>query len=461
MSGIRLQPGRPRHYGGSNRTIIKQAYEMLVSDRTALAKKPIGTLVTLDKVFELVEGNLSNEKRTDIHDIAERFKNDAEDHGWALRVAKAICLLEFIRDLPRTEANLAAFLVDEVGKPRPAGAGARRRSSGCTPPSSSATPRRAGSSRPPRRRTGRPSGEGYLEPKPRERNEITRQRLARRSSTSRSSRPTATRTSAPSASASSVDGTQLGDEGDLPLTLCVADDADDLTRSIDEVRDGEPPEVARERPLLGLRPDARDRRAGRPASRLTQDGREVRPTARPEQDHVRRGHLPSGREERRARLPEPPAGQAHRGDGAGHRHVPGRARRMPRPWARRSARSSRSSSATSSPTSTRSCEMGSRPAEGDEAEQFLKAADLKALPSVFYDGRAGARAGHQGRAEVRRRTPTADVAKEVLDYLKSEHSYGNKESRMGKALEKRFGGIGYGWERDMLRLVLAVLFRAG
>jgi hypothetical protein len=74
MSGIRLQPGAPRHYGGSNRTIIKQAYEMLVSDRTALAKKPVGALVTLDKVFELVEGNLSNEKRTDIHQIAERFK---------------------------------------------------------------------------------------------------------------------------------------------------------------------------------------------------------------------------------------------------------------------------------------------------------------------------------------------------------------------------------------------------
>src|SRR5439155_6654769 len=46
MSGIRLQPGAPRHYGGSNRTIIKQAYEMLVSDRTALAAQPIGTLAT-------------------------------------------------------------------------------------------------------------------------------------------------------------------------------------------------------------------------------------------------------------------------------------------------------------------------------------------------------------------------------------------------------------------------------
>src|SRR5262245_23230659 len=122
MSGIRLQPGAPRHYGGSNRTIIKQAYEMLVSDRTAMAHKPLGTLVTLDKVFELVEGNLSNEKRTDIYEIGERFKGDPEDQGWALRVAKVICLLEFLRDLPRTEANIAAFLVDAVGQPAPVAA---------------------------------------------------------------------------------------------------------------------------------------------------------------------------------------------------------------------------------------------------------------------------------------------------------------------------------------------------
>ena len=80
MSGIRLQPGAPRHYGGSNRTIIKQAYEMLVSNHTGFARKDIGALVTLDKVFELVNGNLSNEKRTNIYQIAERFKNDADDH---------------------------------------------------------------------------------------------------------------------------------------------------------------------------------------------------------------------------------------------------------------------------------------------------------------------------------------------------------------------------------------------
>src|SRR5438445_2123105 len=57
--------------------------------------------------------------------------------------------------------------------------------------------------------------------------------------------------------------------------------------------------------------------------------------------------------------------------------------------------------------------------------------------------------------------PAADVAKEILDYLVAQNDYGNREERTGKMLEKRFGGIGYGWDRDMLRLILAVLFRAG
>lgn len=118
MSGIRLQPGAPKHLGGSNRTIIKQAYEMLVSERTRLADHPIGTLVTLDRVYELVEGNLSNERRTDIYEISQRFKGDP-DEQWIIRVSKVVCLLEFVRDLPRTESNIAAFLVDKVGDSPP------------------------------------------------------------------------------------------------------------------------------------------------------------------------------------------------------------------------------------------------------------------------------------------------------------------------------------------------------
>ena len=111
VSGIRLQPGAPKHIGGSNRTIIKQAYEMLVNDRTDLADKPVGDLVTLDLIYELVEGNLSTEKRHDINDITERLKGP-----WPAKVAKAIALLEFVRDLPRDAHNLAALLYPRIGE---------------------------------------------------------------------------------------------------------------------------------------------------------------------------------------------------------------------------------------------------------------------------------------------------------------------------------------------------------
>ena len=104
--------------------------------------------------------------------------------------------------------------------------------------------------------------------------------------------------------------------------------------------------------------------------------------------------------------------------------------------------------------------MGSRPLKGDEAEHILKAADLKVLPKVFYEGEQGLSLVVKDGAKLVINAQ-ADVTREVLDYLRNEHSYGNKDSRMGKALEKRFGGTPYGWERDMLRLILATLFRAG
>src|SRR5262249_9390347 len=105
-------------------------------------------------------------------------------------------------------------------------------------------------------------------------------------------------------------------------------------------------------------------------------------------------------------------------------------------------------------------EMGSRPLKGDEAEQILKAANLNALPQVFYAGEKGlGLVTKEGPKYLR--TRAADVAREVLDYLIAQNDYGNREERTGKSLEKRFGGIGYGWDRDMLRLILAVLFRAG
>ena len=104
--------------------------------------------------------------------------------------------------------------------------------------------------------------------------------------------------------------------------------------------------------------------------------------------------------------------------------------------------------------------MGSRPLKGDEAELILKTVDLKALPQIFYAGENGLGLVVQDGAKLVL-NPAADVAREVLGYLESEYSYGNKDTRTGRALERRFGGVGYGWERDMIRLILALLFRAG
>src|SRR5262249_49109724 len=53
MNGLRAQQGAPRHVGGANRTIIRQADQMIAGDRTRLMDQPVKALVTLDKIYEL------------------------------------------------------------------------------------------------------------------------------------------------------------------------------------------------------------------------------------------------------------------------------------------------------------------------------------------------------------------------------------------------------------------------
>jgi len=112
VSGLRLKRGSQRHIGGSNRTIIKQAQEMLINPRTMLADQPVGALVTLDKVYELLYlGNLlPSETTREVDDVPKIIPgNDT-----AARVAKAIALLEAVKDLPRTAHNIAVVLHPSV-----------------------------------------------------------------------------------------------------------------------------------------------------------------------------------------------------------------------------------------------------------------------------------------------------------------------------------------------------------
>ncbi|HEU5422629.1 MAG TPA: hypothetical protein VFU72_03735, partial [Nitrolancea sp.] len=104
-------------------------------------------------------------------------------------------------------------------------------------------------------------------------------------------------------------------------------------------------------------------------------------------------------------------------------------------------------------------EMGARTVTGKEAEEILKAANLNALPQVYYDPPMGlglVRSDAAGRKAI---DEEAEIAREVLAYLRQQHSYGEKVT--GRLLENHFTGLGYGWNPDVLHIVLAALLRAG
>jgi len=105
VSGLRTQGGASKHVGGANRTIIKLAQQLLIHPDVDLAAAPVGALARVDQVYDLVSGNIGSEVRGKIDDIGKKV-----DHPLAQSVAKAICLLQYVRSIHRTPENLAAAL---------------------------------------------------------------------------------------------------------------------------------------------------------------------------------------------------------------------------------------------------------------------------------------------------------------------------------------------------------------
>ncbi|MEJ7811067.1 MAG: BREX system P-loop protein BrxC [Gemmatimonadaceae bacterium] len=105
VSGLRTQGGAGRHVGGANRTIIKLAQQLLINPAVNLAEQPVGALVRLDQVYDLVEGNIGSEVRAKIATIDREVA-----HPLAKPVAKVICLLQYVKSVHRTAENIAAAL---------------------------------------------------------------------------------------------------------------------------------------------------------------------------------------------------------------------------------------------------------------------------------------------------------------------------------------------------------------
>lgn len=451
MSGIRLQEGATRHIGGSNRTIISQVYEMLVNDRTAFADKEPGALVSLDRIYDLIEGQMGESKRRDIAQISARFANEPEDAGYSARVAKAIALLEVVKDLPRTPENIAALLVDRVDVASP------------LPEVEAALSRLVDA------QFARDTGEGYKlqteqeksweeekkghkDPRPKERNEIKRELLEEILGET-SLRKYRYRDLHTFSVGVIVDGAKLGGEGRIPLSVLTADDESERGGKVEEARG----ESRRNRDTIYWVFNLTDEIHSLVAAYHASNRMVSTYQQQQSQNKISKEDASSLAEERteqrrlKGRLTEKMSAALAGGQGFFHG-----APRDASDLGRTPAEIFRSLFDLAVPDLYTKLPLGSAKLSGKEAEEILSASDLKGLSSVFYEGEEGLGLVVQEGASY---VPNlnAEIAREVLDHLNNEHSYGNKVT--GKDLEARFGGMPYGWDQDVLKLVLATLLR--
>ncbi len=450
VSGLRLRRGAQRHIGGSNRTIIKQAQQMLIHPRTNLAERPVGELVTLDQVYELLYAGtlLPTEVTREVDDVPARLPNNPLAH----KVAKAIALLEVVRDLPRTPHNLAVVLHPRVD------------ADSLLPEVEAALKDLVEA------QVVRDSEDGYklltvqeknwdstrreLGPKPAHRNQIKKE-ILKEIFAEPSIRGYRYQNRKVFPMSLTIDGEVIETSGHIPLQILVADDAEDFNSLCDEARriSNEKrdeiqwvfiineelhrliEELYRSRTMINMHEHlaAQGKLSPEEISCLTEE-------------KIRRDRFQRKLKKGFTEAVASGVGffRGVRKDGSALGKSIGdvfsklRDEVIPELYPK--------------------FELGNRPIKGDEAEKFLAAANLQGLPQVFYEPPEGLNLviRQSGKAIP---NLNAEICREVLEYLKREHSYGNKIT--GKLLELHFGGLGYAWDRDILRLVLAVLLRGG
>ena len=452
MSGIRLQPGADRHLGGSNRTIIKQAQQMLVNERTKLAKKPVGTLVTIDKIFDIVEGNLSTEKRKDLADIFDQFGGDG---SMASRVSKVVCLLEFIRDLPRTEANIAACIVDAIGEQAPLAE--VRDALKCLQEAKFVRETEEGWKLQTAQEKNWETERRSLEPRPRDRNELLKSTLGDifNEPVLKSYRFQKLKTFNIGLS---FNGSQISD-GHVSLSLFASEDGDSFEKRLEEIRNESRSEGHKNEIyfLFSLNPEIDDLVADLYSSKkMVEKYDQLRG-----QNRITREEAASLEDEKKEVMRK----QSRLRDLV-------RSALLGGSFIFRGISRDGSDLGKSLESIIKKAldevildlyprlPIWAKPLKGKEASEILKAANLNGLSPIFYNGEQGMElVVKDGQKYVP--NSNAEIVQEVLQHLNREHSYGNRDTRSGKALAAHFGGIGYGGDQDMLRLVLAVLFRAG
>jgi len=450
VSGLRLKRGAHRHIGGSNRTIIKQAQEMMINPSTMLAEAPVGTFVTLDKVYELLYlGNLlPSETAREVDRVAKDIPGDET----ALKVVKAIALLESVTNLPRTVHNIAVVL-------HPAA------EAGSIQKDVEAAVKVLES-----KQVVRESDEGYklltvqeknwdikrneLEPKPAERNQIIREVMKDIFSDPKVRNYSYKKLKTFKMKVT-VEGIPVESDGHVPLNVFIGEDTSDFAVRCEDARDQSRAndkeafwtaaftdeihklilEIYRSREMISTheRIAAQGKLTPEEASCLSGEKDRRNKVNRALRSKVVEA-LQSGTGFYNA-VQKDASGLGKTLSDVFHKFMDGII-----------------------PYFYPKLEMGVRPLSGKEVEKFLAAANLSGLHDVFYANENGLNLVAKQRGKFIANL-SSDICKEILTYLVKEHKYGNKVT--GKMLEVQFLGIGYGWDVGVIQLVLAVLLRGG
>ena len=110
VSARRAQGGGSPMLGGSNRTIIKLAQQLVIDPSNGLGDEEVGALVTLDRASRLLEEAIPTSWRAEIEQVADKYGSEASE----TKIMQAVSLCSDVPALPLTEANLAALLHPQI-----------------------------------------------------------------------------------------------------------------------------------------------------------------------------------------------------------------------------------------------------------------------------------------------------------------------------------------------------------
>lgn len=110
VSARRTQGGASPTVGGSNRTIIKHAQQLVIHPRYGLGGEDVGALVTLDRSYDLLEELIPTSWRAEVGQVAASYGADSMD----TKVLKVVALCAEVPALPLTAANIAVLLHPSV-----------------------------------------------------------------------------------------------------------------------------------------------------------------------------------------------------------------------------------------------------------------------------------------------------------------------------------------------------------